>query len=461
MIVRTTNSSGAVISGETKGYYYDSAWNLNRRTNSSSGSSTTFSVDSKNQLTAGPHSGYSYDSNGNLTLTGTAYDGYTFSYDAENRLVQVNTYHSGFLVGYVLFQYDGLGRLRTRSTYYNDTLTAQTKYIYDGMRVIQERDVNNTPEVSYTRGTDLSGSIEGAGGIGGLVARSHGYSSGTWSTHNHYHADGNGNITYLVNSSQTVAASYRYDAYGNTISSSGGLASANVYRFSSKESRVIDLYAGNDRLYYYGYRFYDPNLQRWLNRDPIGELGFRILRKKFDYSDNQRLFTFVENNPVTIVDSLGLTIWVCTVRTSGFPLYGVGRHAYFWDDRMATPEEGRECGREGAYGSGGNASENIGPRIGDVMIPWRGTGPRGDTECYPIEGSYGREDAIMNCCKKDANKGAFIPLKNDCHDTIDNCLKKLGLAPPPHPRFTPQPSSPPGPDPAGGCSICPVNTPTL
>jgi hypothetical protein len=73
------------------------------------------------------------------------------------------------------------------------------RYVYDGMRVIQDRNVSNTPTVSYTRGNDLSGSLEGAGGIGGLLGRSHGYSSGTWSTHNHYHADGNGNVTFLVN----------------------------------------------------------------------------------------------------------------------------------------------------------------------------------------------------------------------------------------------------------------------
>ena len=102
------------------------------------------------------------------------------------------------------------------------------------MRVIQECNLSGTPTVSYTRGTDLSGSMEGAGGIGGLLGRSHGYSSGNWSTHNFYHADGNGNITYLVNSSQALAASYRYDPFGNTTASSGTLASANVYRFSSK-----------------------------------------------------------------------------------------------------------------------------------------------------------------------------------------------------------------------------------
>src|SRR5205809_5140641 len=42
----------------------------------------------------------------------------------------------------------------------------------------------------------------------------------------------------------------------------------NVYRFSSKEIHV------NSGLYYYGYRWYAPNLQRWLNRDPLGEPGF-------------------------------------------------------------------------------------------------------------------------------------------------------------------------------------------
>ena len=46
------------------------------------------------------------------------------------------------------------------------------------MRVTAGRDMDNTPTVSYTRGNDLSGTMEGAGGIGGLLARSSGYSSG-------------------------------------------------------------------------------------------------------------------------------------------------------------------------------------------------------------------------------------------------------------------------------------------
>jgi RHS repeat-associated protein len=191
--------------------------------------------------------------------------------------------------------YDGLGRVRVRKDYYwyepygQWTLSEEVRYIYDGMSVIRERNSGNTPPVSYTRGRDLSGRFEGAGGIGGLLARSHGYSGGTWSTHSFYHADGNGNITMLVNSSQSAVATYRYDPYGNTLHSSGTLAGANLQRFSSKLALDVPSMA----LYYYGYRFYAPDLQRWVNRDPIGEQG------------GINLYGLVRNNPVNYRDLWG------------------------------------------------------------------------------------------------------------------------------------------------------------
>jgi RHS repeat-associated protein len=212
------------------------------------------------------------------------------------------------------FVYDGIGQLRKRLEYVlscpdpghtNETGPqldypqpgdcvwngiTETDYIYDGWRVIQERDGSNTPTVSYTRGNDLSGSLQGAGGIGGLLGRSSGYSSGNWTTHNYYFADGNGNVTYMLNSSQTMVASYRYDPFGNTISSSGNLASANVYRFSSKEIHA------NSGMYYYGFRFYDPNLQRWINRDPVRERG------------GLNLYGYVYNDAANFVDPYGLSL---------------------------------------------------------------------------------------------------------------------------------------------------------
>ena len=47
-------------------------------------------------------------------------------------------------------------------------------------------------------------------------------------------------------------------------------------------------------LSYYGYRYYDPETGRWLNRDPVEEQG------------GVNLYGFVGNNPVVSVDALGL-----------------------------------------------------------------------------------------------------------------------------------------------------------
>src|SRR5208282_546853 len=129
---------------------------------------------------------------------------------------------------------------------------------------VQERDVNNLARVTYTRGGDLSGSLQGAGGIGGLLARTDNGSfiAGLPSAHAYYHSDGNGNVTSLVNSNGAFVAKYLYDPFGNLLAKAGLLSDANLYRFSSKEFHV------NSGLIYYAYRFYDSNLQRWLTRDP-------------------------------------------------------------------------------------------------------------------------------------------------------------------------------------------------
>jgi YD repeat-containing protein len=102
-----------------------------------------------------------YDGNGNLTNDGLR----NFTYDDENQLTQV-------LVPYQWksqFSYDGKMRRRIRKEFtWNGsgwTQTNEVHYVYDGNLVIQERDINNSPTVTYTRGTDLSGSLEGAGGL--------------------------------------------------------------------------------------------------------------------------------------------------------------------------------------------------------------------------------------------------------------------------------------------------------
>jgi RHS repeat-associated protein len=138
-----------------------------------------------------------------------------------------------------------------------------------------------------------------------LLARSHGYSGGAFSAHSFYHADGNGNVTYLISSTQVGVAEYRYDPYGNLRYTYDPLPSGgNRYRFSSKEQMP------NSGLYYYGYRFYDPNLQRWLNRDPIGEGGFEVTRSRGPSvaRGEPNRYLFVRNRPTGLIDSDGLDV---------------------------------------------------------------------------------------------------------------------------------------------------------
>ena len=161
------------------------------------------------------------------------------------------------------------------------------RYIYDGNLEIQWRDGNNLPTLTLTRGRDLSGSLQDAGGIGGLLSRTDAASGQTA----YFHADGNGNVTALINGQRIVVAKYLYDPFGNTLSKAGPIADANTYRFSSQE------YHQPSGLSLYLYRAYDPNLQRWLNRDPIEEEG------------GLNLYGFVSNNPLQFVDLSGLD-WI-------------------------------------------------------------------------------------------------------------------------------------------------------
>ncbi len=248
---------------------------------------------------------YAYDLNGNLTSDGTR----GFDYDDENQLICVtvtNKWKSEFT-------YDGKMRRRIRKEFTWTSTWVQTnevRYVYDGNLVIQERDANNLRTVSYTRGKDITGTLQGAGGIGGLLARTD-YGSQLSAF---YHADGNGNITALINAQQFIVAKYLYDPFGNILSISGLLADVNLYRFSSKE------YHANSGLIYYLYRYYDPNLQRWPNGDPMGEIGFEAIRARIEKTgeETSNLYAFCKNEPTDRIDAHGLldtitgTILMCS-----------------------------------------------------------------------------------------------------------------------------------------------------
>src|SRR5690606_8448592 len=75
----------------------------------------------------------------------------------------------------------------------------------------------------------------------------------------------------VVNSSGTVVASYEFSEYGEKISpaNTGGVESQKTYVGGlSVQDEVAET-----GLMLMGHRFYDPDVGRFLNRDPIGFSG--------------------------------------------------------------------------------------------------------------------------------------------------------------------------------------------
>ena len=122
----------------------------------------------------------------------------------------------------------------------------------------------------------------GAGGVGGLVSVS---VDGDFDFPGY---DNNGNVVGYWDESGSIVTEYAFDAFGNTISSSGSMASVFPHRFSTK------YYDTETDLYYYGYRYYSPSLGRWISRDPIEEEG------------GFGLYIFCENNSLLSIDLHGM-----------------------------------------------------------------------------------------------------------------------------------------------------------
>lgn len=107
----------------------------------------------------------------------------------------------------------------------------------------------------------------------------------------YYHLNGHGDVVALTDASGNVVAQYEYDAWGNIVSKTGALATANPYRYAGY------YYDEETGLYYLMARYYDANMGRFITRDTFH--GF----ENEPQSLNQYVYT--KNNPVMYVDPSG------------------------------------------------------------------------------------------------------------------------------------------------------------
>ena len=234
-----------------------------------------------------------HDADGNLTNDGR----WSYVWNAENRLIQMESTPQAVTAGHpytkVVNSYDWQGRRITKHVWKGGTaaspvFASSTRWLYNGWNEIAEFSASSdtattlTRQNTFTWGLDLSGSLHGAGGVGGLLVQT-AVASGVREGPSY---DGNGNIVAWTKSTATAPTARReYDAFGNTVVSEGAWPSG--FGFSTKRQDV------ETGLCYYGYRYYDPATGRWLSRDPIGERG------------GVNLYSILNNNILNKTDNLG------------------------------------------------------------------------------------------------------------------------------------------------------------
>lgn len=244
----------ATATGE--GYTYDDAGN--RLTGPRATDSYTIADD--NRLMVAPRASYEYDAYGNLTKSGL----WSYSWSLENKLTRAT---NGIVS--VTFKYDALGRrISKKLEIYN--YQRSTRYLYDGEDVAAEY-VDGVLDKRYVHGADTDEHLA-------LVTGGKSY---------FYHADGLGSITRITDSAKKVVQSYEYDSFGKVTASTGGLDQP--YAYTGRE------HDRETRLYFYRARYYDPEVGRFIGKDPIGFAA-----------GTANYYGYVDGNAVNLTDPDGL-----------------------------------------------------------------------------------------------------------------------------------------------------------
>ena len=268
------------LAGVTSNYAYDAIYELTQVTQAanttesytydpvgnrlSSLAAATSSYNSSNQLTSSSSATYTYDANGNTTSKTDSTGTTSYTWDFENRLTSVTLPGTS---GTVVLKYDPFGRRVEKVS-----PTTTSIYSYDGNNLAQETNSSGGVIATYSQNLGVDEPL--------AMLRS--------STTSYYHADGLGSVTSLSNGVGAIAQTYNFESFGRP-TQSGGVA--NLFQFTGREFDI------ETNLYFYRARYYDPFGGRFASEDPARFPG------------GVNFYTYVENDPVGLVDPFGFCPW--------------------------------------------------------------------------------------------------------------------------------------------------------
>ncbi|MFV3287037.1 RHS repeat domain-containing protein, partial [Pseudomonas sp. NY15356] len=202
---------------------------------------------------------YSYDPWGNLIEKRSGHSKLqTFAYDCENRLVRAETVVNGKLESRGEYRYDSLGRRIAKQAEINGEVE-QKRFLWQGLRMLREETPGQSILYFYEPGSYAPlARVDQVEGEGQKVY--------------YFHTDQIGTPLELTDSEGEIVWQLTYRSWGEIEQFAVNKLEQNL-RF---QGQYFDNETG---LHYNTFRYYDPEIGRFISHDPIGLLGgFNLYR---------------------------------------------------------------------------------------------------------------------------------------------------------------------------------------